>query len=202
MIKVLSLSAGPDTKLSANFRVREFACKDGSDILFVAEELVEKLQALRDSLGKPISINSAYRTQSHNKKVGGQTLSTHLAGLAADIVVSGMAPAEVAAAAETIGFRGIGLYDTFVHVDVRTKRVLWDKRGGKVKYVSTLGGSYPAPTPAAADEVRVYVHGDQMQQMSAKLIDGVTYLPARAIAETLGCRVDWQPGQVDVWPAE
>ena len=55
--------------------------------------------------------------------------------------------------------------------------------------------------PANDDEVRVYVHGDQMQQMSAKLIDGVTYLPARAIAEALGYRVDWQPGQVDVWPA-
>ena len=201
MIRILSLSAGPQVQLSKNFRVEEFKCKDGSDLVLVADELIQRLQALREVLGKPVNINSAYRTINHNKKVGGQTLSTHLAGLAADIVVSGMAPAEVAAAAETIGFRGIGLYDTFVHVDVRTKRVLWDKRGGKVKYVSTLGGSYPAPTPAAADEVRVYLHGAQLVELSGKLIDGVTYLPARAISEALGCRVDWQPGRVDVRPA-
>lgn len=201
MIKVLSLSAGPDTKLSANFRVREFACKDGADLLLVAEELIQRLQALREVLGKPVNINSAYRTVSHNKKVGGQTLSTHLAGLAADIVVSGTTPAAVAAAAETIGFRGIGLYDTFVHVDVRTKRVLWDKRGGTVKYVSTLGGDYP--DAAATDaEIPVYMHGDQVVELAGKLIDGTTYLPARMIAEALGCRVDWQPGRVDVWPAK
>ncbi|MEA4891187.1 MAG: N-acetylmuramoyl-L-alanine amidase [Peptococcaceae bacterium] len=53
--------------------------------------------------------------------------------------------------------------------------------------------------PAAADEVRVYLHGDQVVELSAKLIGGTAYLPARALAEALGYRVDWQPGQVDVW---
>lgn len=52
----------------------------------------------------------------------------------------------------------------------------------------------------AEDEIPVYVHTDTgIAQLAGKLIGGVTYLPARAIAEALGCRVDWQPGRVDVW---
>ena len=159
MIKVLSLSAGPDVRLSANFRVEEFKCKDGSDIILVADELPERLQALRDALGLPVNINSAYRTLAHNAKVGGQRCSPHLAGQAADIVCPGVTPAEVAKAAESVGFRGIGLYDTFVHVDVASRRSCWDKRGGKLRYVSGFGGVAPEEVDykvlylAAADQL-------------------------------------------------
>lgn len=130
-------------KLSPNFRVEEFACKDGEKVVLIDSELVERLQALRDILGKPININSAYRTLAHNKKVGGQELSPHLAGQAADIVCPGYPPSEVAKAAETVGFRGIGLYDTFVHVDVNPRCARWDKRGGKLRYVKGFGGVAP-----------------------------------------------------------
>lgn len=130
-------------RLSPNFRVEEFACKDGEKVVMIDTELVERLQTLRDMLGKPININSAYRTLAHNKKVGGQELSPHLAGQAADIVCPGYSPSEIAKAAETVGFRGIGLYDTFVHVDVNPRRCLWDKRGGKLRYVNGFGGVAP-----------------------------------------------------------
>ena len=146
-------------RLSPNFRVEEFACKDGEKVVLIDSELVERLQALRDLLGKPININSAYRTLAHNKKVGGQELSPHLAGQAADIVCPGYSPSEIAKAAETAGFRGIGLYDTFVHVDVASRRSCWDKRGGKLRYVSGFGGvapeevDYKALYLAAADHL-------------------------------------------------
>ena len=140
MIKLYRKS---EERLSPNFRVEEFACKDGEKVVLIDSELVERLQALRDLLGKPININSAYRTLAHNKKVGGQELSPHLAGQAADIVCPGYSPSEIAKAAETAGFRGIGLYDTFVHVDVASRRSCWDKRGGKLRYVSGFGGVAP-----------------------------------------------------------
>ena len=140
MIKVYRKSKD---SLSPNFRVEEFACKDGEKVVLIDSELVERLQALRDLLGKPININSAYRTLAHNKKVGGQELSPHLAGQAADIVCPGYPPSEIAKAAETVGFRGIGLYDTFVHVDVNPRCARWDKRGGKLRYVKGFGGAAP-----------------------------------------------------------
>ena len=47
-----------------------------------------------------MTINSAYRTPAHNKAVGGATGSQHVKGTAADIVVAGAAPLEVAQYAE------------------------------------------------------------------------------------------------------
>lgn len=114
--------------LSANFKVREFACSDGSDPIFIAPELVEVLQKIRDHFGKPITINSGYRTATKNKAVGGAAYSQHLYGTAADITVSGVAPKTVAAYAETLmpNKGGIGIYGTFTHVDCRAVKSRWN----------------------------------------------------------------------------
>lgn len=62
-------------------------------------------------------------------------------------------------------------------------------------------GLQPVAPGMPKDEIPVHVHTDTgTAQLAGKLIDGATYLPARVIAEALGCRVDWQPGRVDVWP--
>lgn len=114
--------------LSKNFKVREFACKDGSDSVIVDSQLVEKLQKLRDKCGKPIVINSAYRTVSHNKKVGGSPTSQHMNGRAADIVIHGLSPEQVSNLAKAVGFNGVGIYNSFVHVDVRDYKQYFDKR--------------------------------------------------------------------------
>ena len=99
------------------------------------------MQNIRNQFGKPIIINSGYRTPEYNKKVGGATRSQHCYGTAADIVVDGISPASVAIAAEkalkkTGHSGGIGLYKSFVHVDVRSKRYRWDQRSGKEVAVS------------------------------------------------------------------
>ena len=116
-----------DRKLSENFRVREFACSDGSDTVFVSPALVEVLQKIRSHFGKPVTIHSGYRTPAYNKKVDGAAYSQHLYGTAADISISGVSPKEVAAYAETLlpGTGGIGIYATFTHVDVRTAKSRW-----------------------------------------------------------------------------
>ena len=114
--------------LSKNFRVREFRCKDYTDPIFIDSELVNVLQKVRDHFGKAVTITSAFRTASHNKKVGGATYSQHLYGKAADIKVSGVAPSKVAEYVETLmpNTGGIGRYSTFTHVDVRATKSRWN----------------------------------------------------------------------------
>lgn len=115
-------------KITANFKVREFACADGTDVIFVSEKLVEVLQKIRDHFGKAVTINSGYRTPAHNKKVGGAAYSQHLYGTAADITVKGVKPKDVAAYAETLlpNTGGIGIYSTFTHIDVRKVKSRWN----------------------------------------------------------------------------
>lgn len=117
-----------NTKLSANLKVKEFACKDGSDPVFISPELVRVVQSVRDYFKKPVHINSGYRTATYNKKVGGATYSQHLYGKAADIRISGVKPQEIANYLETImpEWGGIGIYINFVHVDVRKERKRWN----------------------------------------------------------------------------
>lgn len=114
--------------LSKNFRVREFRCQDGSDVVFIESDLVDILQKIRDHFGKAVTIISAFRTASHNKKVGGTKYSQHLYGKAADIKISGVTPSVVADFVETLmpSTGGIGRYATFTHVDVRKVKSRWN----------------------------------------------------------------------------
>ena len=63
-------------RLSAHFKVKEFACRDGSDAVLVAPRLVMVLESIRTYFGSAVVINSGYRTPQYNAKVGGVTEST------------------------------------------------------------------------------------------------------------------------------
>ena len=114
---------------AASFKVREFACGDGSDAVLVAPRLVMVLEIIRAHFGAPVVIQSAYRTPQYNAKVGGAAHSQHCYGTAADITVRGQAPATVAAFARQImpDWGGVGIYSKqgFTHIDVREKRSDW-----------------------------------------------------------------------------
>lgn len=127
-LKAYSVAKDGATYISKNFRVREFRCQDGSDVVFIESDLVDILQKIRDHFGKAVTINSAFRTFSHNKKVGGATYSQHLYGTAADIKVSGVTANVVAEYVETLmpNTGGIGRYSTFTHVDVRSIKSRWN----------------------------------------------------------------------------
>ena len=127
-IKAYSKAKDGNKKVSTNFKVREFACSDGSDPIFIDTELVNVLQKIRTHFGKPVTITSAYRTPAHNKTVGGTTYSQHLYGRAADIKISGVTPKQVAEYAETLlkNYGGIGIYNTFTHIDVRDICSRWN----------------------------------------------------------------------------
>ena len=102
MLNVYSRTRDGETLLSRSFRAKEFACKDGTDPLFVDSELVQVLQAIRDHFGAPVVITSGYRTAAHNRAVGGAVYSQHQYGRAADIRVSGVPVEQLAAYAETL----------------------------------------------------------------------------------------------------
>lgn len=80
MLEAWSRTRDGTRKLSANFTVAEFACKDGSDPVFVDSSLAALLQKIRDHFGRPVVITSGYRTAAHNKSVGGAAYSQHLYG--------------------------------------------------------------------------------------------------------------------------
>ena len=126
-VKIYSKAKNGSQKLSANFKVKEFACKDGSDPIFISPDLVDILQKIRTHFGKAVTITSAFRTAKHNTAVGGAAYSQHLYGTAADIKVKDIKPKDVAAYAEKLlpNTGGIGIYSTFVHVDVREKKSRW-----------------------------------------------------------------------------
>lgn len=125
-------------RLTKNFHKSEFDSKDGADmpydVFLNVHKLATQLQTLRNVLNKPIKINSGYRSPEHNFKVGGSLKSQHLLGKAADIVVIGLEPYQVAEVIEGLISNGdmlqggIGIYNTFVHYDIRKRRARWDYR--------------------------------------------------------------------------
>ena len=126
-VKAYSRAKDGGVSVAPQFKVWEFACHDGSDTVFVSEELADVLEKIRVHFGKPGIVSSGYRTESHNEKSGGAAYSQHKYGLAADITISGVKPADIAAYAETLlpGRGGIGIYSRFCHVDVRRSPSRW-----------------------------------------------------------------------------
>lgn len=114
-----------DLQLTRNFKLSEFACNDNSEEILLDMELVNRLQQLRDDIGKPITVHSGYRNEEYNKRVGGVSSSQHLLGKAADISVKGIDPTELSRYAKIVGFKGVGIYKDFLHVDVREKEANW-----------------------------------------------------------------------------
>lgn len=129
MVEINAYSKAKDgnKRLSAHFKVREFACGDGSDAILVAPRLVMVLESIRTHFGSAVVINSAYRTPQYNAKEGGVAHSQHCYGTAADITVRGQKPAAVAAYARQLmpDWGGVGVYDSFCHIDVREAKADW-----------------------------------------------------------------------------
>tara|TARA_R110002072_G_scaffold292174_1_gene460650 strand:+ start:265 stop:624 length:360 start_codon:yes stop_codon:yes gene_type:complete len=93
------------------------------------EKLLSMLDEAREIYGKPISINSGYRTIRHNAEVGGKADSSHLKGLAVDIACSTSRDRyNLLEALKQVGFNRIGIAKSFIHADIdkeKTQKVLW-----------------------------------------------------------------------------
>ncbi|WP_269809387.1 D-Ala-D-Ala carboxypeptidase family metallohydrolase [Streptomyces triticisoli] len=126
-----SLESGDGS--TAHFDWSEFHSKDGSGfsggkvgsatVKENVRRLMYKLEAVRRKSGNsPITINSGFRSTSHNASVGGASNSMHVYGVAADIVVSGRSTLQTYRVAETCGFSGLEAYtNSWQHVDSRVQ---------------------------------------------------------------------------------
>lgn len=170
---------GQKTKLSDNFSSVEFDCHGVGccSETIINPKLVEYVQKIRDHFGKSITVTSGYRCPVHNRNVGGATGSRHSKGDAADIVVQGVAPRDVAKYAESIGVKGIGLYETsadghFTHIDTRDKKSFW--YGQKQAPRTTFGGSTTnvvTPSPNVnSDVLRFGDTGDAVKELQEWLV--------------------------------
>lgn len=128
-VRLFSLKTEGNNYVTPHFRVREFACNDGSDVVVINMALPQLLEKVRTHFGGvPVTINSGYRTVAYNARVSGSSSeSQHCNGNAADIVVKGVKPRDVARYIETLqpNSGGIGVYATFTHVDVRKGKARW-----------------------------------------------------------------------------
>lgn len=117
--------------LSQHFNRREFACQcTRCDQDTVDYKLVEVLERLREVVDAPITITSGNRCFEHNLNSGGSPKSKHLFSKAADIQVKGWSPEEVYKLLDEWhpDEFGLGLYKSWVHIDVRKDKARWDKR--------------------------------------------------------------------------
>lgn len=121
-----------DFKISDNFKLKEFECTHPDHHHVILDDTLRvKIQKLREYWEVPITFNSAYRCEERNEEVGGSLKSQHLLGRAVDVPLScfEVPIEEVHESALIIGFTGIGLYDTFIHLDVRHGPfAFWDFR--------------------------------------------------------------------------
>lgn len=122
-------------KLTENFYLAEFACHDGTPVpkkyLENVTLLAMQLQVLRDYIKEPVRLNSGFRTPAHNARIGGAPGSQHLYAKAADIATEGYTPKQLAKVVEKLikekklWFGGIGIYNSWIHVDTRLNRARW-----------------------------------------------------------------------------
>lgn len=114
------------TKLFKYFYLDEFQCSETGENQIDAD-FVYKLDELREACDFPFVVNSGYRSPDHSVEKAKKAPGTHAKGIAADIKVSGGAQRMlVVAKALELGFTGIGVAKTFVHVDTRQgQKVLW-----------------------------------------------------------------------------
>lgn len=123
-------------KLSKNFDWSEFESGDGApmppDVKENIQELAKNLEVIRAAVGRPLKINSGYRSPAWNKKVGGVSGSQHQKGRAADLVSSGVTPSQLHAIILDLIIKGkikeggVGKYGTFVHYDIRGTKARWN----------------------------------------------------------------------------
>ena len=110
-MRVIVYQASDTSALSKNFTRKDFKCPCGCSRQMVDSELVEKLQAIRDKLGKAIKVTSGYRCLSHNAAVGGSSGSKHRYGMAADwrLVDRSINPVALGIIAAQY-FKAVGIY--------------------------------------------------------------------------------------------
>ncbi len=115
--------------ISEHFKRDEFICDCGCGQDTVDVELITVLEDIRNHFGVPVAITKrgGNRCTALNFKAGGSNKSQHILSKASDVKVRGITPLQVYVYLETKypNKYGLGLYPTFVHVDVRPLKARW-----------------------------------------------------------------------------
>ena len=129
-ILVFSKATEGENFITPNFRVREFACEDGTDSIFIHPFIPLVCQMVRNYFDMPFTPNSAYRTIAHNKNVGGATNSSHTRGRAVDIPANkGVTPNQLYDFVDKLfgNWGEVGIYSWGIHVGIQdTKKRFTD----------------------------------------------------------------------------
>lgn len=102
------------------------------------QRLAQFLESVKTALGgKPVMINSAFRSKAVNDAVGSKDTSQHRLGLAADFRVPGVAPDAVVRALLKLPYdQIIREYDAWTHISIsdkpRRQALIIDKAGTRV----------------------------------------------------------------------
>lgn len=152
--------------------------------LMIDERSMDMLQALRDRLGKPLIVNSAFRTQTYNAQIGGAANGYHPKAMAFDISMANHDPSEFEAAAVAAGFRGVGHYpaSNFMHIDTRpgAQVVRFKGTGKNNAWFPENAGTFTASEPRPETIV------EQVKKYALPGAGGVAIGVAPAIAQGSG----------------
>ncbi len=146
--------------ISKNFTMNEFYSRSLNRPAshFLDDRLIVAVQHIRDTYGVPVKINSSFRTPEHQALLQSTNPfaaknSYHCKGMALDITLSKLKEFQADLESKGImynwlrshGISGIGLYETFVHIDTRKADMwyrdnygqvqVWDKRSGSKKKI-------------------------------------------------------------------
>jgi zinc D-Ala-D-Ala carboxypeptidase len=108
------------------FKLEDFNCKETGENE-MSEEFLEKLDDLRHVCGFPFIITSGYRDPTHSIEARKAKAGTHARGIASDIRINnGNEAYQIIKNAQSMGFNGIGVAKSFIHVDIREGMpVIW-----------------------------------------------------------------------------
>lgn len=109
----------PTTMLAPNFRLDELMQEYKGRYAIAQPHAVERIQEVRDAVGGPVTVNSAYRNVTYNAGVGGATHSRHLYGDSFDIRSSAASLDALADHCQALGAGYIGWYESHIHCDWR-----------------------------------------------------------------------------------
>lgn len=99
---------------------------------------LDRLQWTRNVIGKPINLSSGHRSFLYNKMVKGAQRSEHLR-IAFDVKIENHDRHELLAVLREAGFKAFGLYNSFIHVDMRLINKIpafWYGKGAKSSWQS------------------------------------------------------------------
>ena len=117
------------------FKPEEFISPRDSDATLahgynMNQQLIEILDSIREDIGVPLKINSGYRSPAYNKEIGGVSNSQHTKYRAVDIHIDSQEQGDIIEGlARNLGIKGVGRYNSFIHLDVRDgNTAYWDNR--------------------------------------------------------------------------